>query len=279
MEVEFKTLENCSTDELLNCFNLAFSDYSVPMHLNADVFGSKIKTENIRLDYSAGAFLNNRLIGFILHGYDNIEGEKHLYNGGTGIITSERGQKLTKRLYEFVLPLLKEKQIKKVQLEVLTNNLPAIRTYQQIGFLTTRKLNCYKGDLHPTHEEKQIHETKSYDWNELKTFWDYTPTWQNSINAVERAKDHCRYISIQQNGHIIAYLVYNTKTKRVQQFAVNRKFRQKGLGSSLFNSIAMNYDASIAVINVDEESDATTSFMQKLGLKIYVQQYEMELML
>ena len=64
--MEFKTLANITTDELLSVFNYSFSDYVVPFHLTKEVLTSKIAAEKLDMNLSAGAFEDGKLVGFIL---------------------------------------------------------------------------------------------------------------------------------------------------------------------------------------------------------------------
>jgi hypothetical protein len=54
--MEFKTLSNTSTEDILSVFNLSFSDYIVPFHLSIEQLTTKIAAEKINPDISVGAF-------------------------------------------------------------------------------------------------------------------------------------------------------------------------------------------------------------------------------
>lgn len=140
--VEIKTLSKISSPELLDCFNLAFSDYLIPMKLTLEQLETKLKTENINREVSVGAFKEKKLVGFVLHGDRNFGKIRRAYNGGTGVIPAERGHGLTKRMYDFILPILESNAFEEVVLEVISNNIPAIKSYQKIGFKPIRNLSC-----------------------------------------------------------------------------------------------------------------------------------------
>ena len=274
----FKTLENISTDELLEVFNDSFSDYLVPFKLTKEQLESKLNSENIKPDLSTGAFENNRCIGFILHGYDIIKGTATAYNGGTGVIPGNRGNNLTAKMYEYIIPILQQQGIKKIQFEVITGNKPAIKVYEKIGFKIIRGLHCYKGFVSskevPTNFT--IQDVKEYKWEKFQLFWNWAPSWQNSITAVEKIKQSNIAKGIYNNDAIIGYIIYNPITKRVQQFAVDKNYRNKGAGRLLFESIAKINNNEITLINVDGNPEETKAFLNKLGLKVFIEQYEME---
>ena len=125
--IEIKTLSQTSNQDILNCFNLSFSDYSIPFKLKLDQLVTKITTENINREISIGVFRKQKLIGFVLHGDRKVGGIKKAYNAGTGVIPTERGCALTKRMYEFIKPKLKREAFDEIVLEVISNNIPAIK--------------------------------------------------------------------------------------------------------------------------------------------------------
>jgi hypothetical protein len=76
--MEVKSLENTEISELATVFNQSFSDYIVPLKITIEQLENKIKSDNIKLKFSVGAFENNRLIGFILHGFNFANGNNKL---------------------------------------------------------------------------------------------------------------------------------------------------------------------------------------------------------
>lgn len=274
-----KTLENIPTEKILEVFNLSFSDYLVPFCLTKEQLEDKIKSDSIKLEFSVGAFEDDQLIAFILHGYDTIDNLKIVYNAGTGVIPAKRGNKLTAKLYEFVLPILHENDIDKLLLEVITTNEPAIRTYKNIGFKIIRELNCYKGTLNVTNTNSdfEVLELETYDWQELQSFWDLKPSWQNSVTAVEKLKKSNISIGIYDSRKLLGYTIFNPEIKRIHQLSVDKKYRRKGIGRQLLAHIATNYGKDISAINIDNTSAEILKFMADIGMDIYIKQYEMEL--
>jgi ribosomal protein S18 acetylase RimI-like enzyme len=275
----FHTLQNTGIATLTASFNEAFSDYVVPLRLTEMQLADKIKSDSLKLELSVGAFDNDRLVGLIIHGYDMIEGKRVVYNGGTGVVPSYRGRELTARLYQYALPLLKEQNIDKIVLEVITINSVAQKVYESIGFRISRSLNCYKGAIRPVEVTNNfvIKPLADYNWGLLQTFWDCKPSWQNGITALEQLHMDNVSIGIYDDESLIGYLIFNPKTNRVQQFAVDKRFRNKGAAKQLFSFIAADYSQDISVINVDDAATATNAFLQHIGLEIHIVQYEMEM--
>lgn len=279
--ITLQTLENIPTEKLLEVFNLSFSDYVVPFFLTKEQLVDKLKSDSINLEFSVGAFEENQLIAFILHGYDFVDNLKMVYNAGTGVLPTKRGNQLTRKLYEYVLPILNKKGIDKVVLEVIATNEPAIQTYKKIGFTKSRELNCFKGTLNiaNAHSDFKIRKMETYEWQKFHSFWDIKPSWQNSITALENIKNTTIPIGIYENEKLVGYTIFNPKLKRIHQLSVDKEYRRKEVGRQLLKYISKNYEKDITIINVDTTSEATSEFMKDIGLKIYVMQYEMELAL
>jgi len=273
--MKIDNLVNRSKEEIIEVFNNSFADYLVPLQLNAEQFDLKCKTDQVDLNYSLGIEDKGRLVGFILNGLDDINGKGVLYNAGTGVIPEYRGMGIVKQLYNYLIPKLSN--IDYLSLEVITDNIPAIKAYEKVGFDIYRHLHCYKGSLPllNTVPEVNILVSDNYDWDLFKSFWDWDPSWSNSISALNRLKSSNILIVAQHGQKVIAYLVYNPLTKRIQQFAVDKTQRNKGMGSALLAYLAEHYDKQVGIINVDARYDESNEFLKKKGFEKYISQYEM----
>lgn len=278
--ITIETLQNTKTDQLLEVFNLSFSDYVVPFVLTKVQLEDKIKSDSVNLELSVGAFQNNQLIAFMLHGFDLVDNLKVVYNAGTGVIPEKRGQKLTSRMYAYLMPILHEKGIDNIQLEVISTNAVAIKTYKNLGFEMVRELNCYKGLLQVSTkiEAVEIRNFDIYDWQKLKSFWDFKPSWQNAITAVEKLKSTNVSLGVYRDNNLMGYIIYNPTLKRIHQLAVEKTERNNGFGKMLLNAIATQYEKEISIINVEDTLEMDT-FMKKIGLNHFIKQYEMKISL
>lgn len=238
-------------------------------------------SESIVLELSVGAFEEDELIGFILHGYGILNNQKTVYNAGTGVIPAKRGNKITAKLYDYALTVFKKHEMNNVVLEVITTNDAAIKTYRNTGFQLIRELNCFKGLVNgnSTTHDYEIRDLKTYNWQQLQSFWDIQPSWQNSITAVEKLKDYLFASGIYAGEELLGYIIFNPDTKRILQLAVDRAYRNKGIGRQLIFHLSSKYGNEFSVTNIDSASTNTTSFLTDLGMHIFIKQYEMGLRL
>ena len=278
--MEIKTLTGVDIKEIVKVFNDSFSDYFVPFKLTQEQLTSKMLVDKTDLSLSVGVFENEKLIAFILHGIDTINNQKLMYNGGTGVIPEKRGLGLTKDMYLFILPLLAKKGINKLILEVITENIQAIKSYDKSGFKAKRELLCYKGEvgiLNVGSSYIKIKELQKYNWELMETFWDIYPTWQNSKSVVNELKYNNTSLGAYIETQLVGYVIYNPTNKRIQQIAVSKDFRKKRIASALVFELKERHGNTISIINVDKKSTVVNNFFNKIGLENNLEQLEMEL--
>ncbi|MEH6765389.1 MAG: GNAT family N-acetyltransferase [Aequorivita antarctica] len=277
--MEIKTLNGIANELILDTFNLSFSDYFIPFRLTQEQLDSKMFADNVDLGLSVGVFEEGNLVAFILHGVNEANGRKIIYNGGTGVIPQKRGLGLTAKMYSFILPILKEKEVSALWLEVISENIPAIISYEKSGFQAVRKVFCYKGVLKvgETNTGIEIKKLDTYNWDIMKSFWDVSPTWQNSIPVLNKIeKDNISFGAYFHNK-LIGYVIYNPNSKRIQQIAIDKNWRKQKIASTLISKIGKEPDSTISVINIDASAENLHDFFKKIGLDEHLGQIEMKL--
>lgn len=277
--MNIRTLQHTTMQELANCWNLAFSDYSAPLQISAEQLARRLGAEGVRMELSVGAFDEDTLVGFVTTGVDVIDGVLSSYNAGTGVAPTYRGQRLTTQLYNYLLPLLKAEGIKTRVLEAITENHRAVKVYESIGYVRNRLLNCYKGiiAIADVPAEVELRALKSPDAERWQSFWDWKPSWQNSLATVARSFSESDVVGAFDGERLVGYLAYNPEQKRVHQFAVDKDYRRRGVGQQLFSHIAARHGSEVGVINVDSRSSATHRFLPSIGLTHFLTQHEMSL--
>ena len=282
--MQFRSLQHIPLQTIADTFNLAFSDYVIPMHFTEVQLIEKLTRDGINLEYSVGAFDGEKLTGFILQGLGQWQGVPTAYNGGTGVIPDYRGKKITQQLYAYCIPQLKLAGVKQCLLEVVTSNTVAIKTYEAIGFKKARTLESYKGELKtgasatlPAGIIFREVEVEELNWQLAETFWDYQPSWGYTKAAIQRIRQFTRLVGVYQKKELIGYGAIHENTNRVAQFAIAPTFRQKGLGLQLIQKLAAGKNTPFSIINVDERSEATLNFLEDIGLSSFLKQYEMVL--
>lgn len=275
--LHFKSLKYSSVDALLDVFNASFSDYLVPLQLNREQLERKIAGDSVDLELSVGAFDGDELAGFILHGINTFNGDLAVYNAGTGVRPAYRGQRATAGMYQFILPELRARGVSTAVLEVIDKNIPAIKSYKAVGYTLHRELLCFRGmpQLKAGGDNKIIRVIENPDWDYLQTFWEWAPSWQNSVTALCNIGPVHPTIGIYEGDKVVAYANYNPQNNRIAQFAVDKHYRGKGLASQLFGYICAEAGSVCTLINIPADAIATTAFLHAIGLEPFITQYEM----
>lgn len=280
-QITVQSLACIDVQTLRNCFNSAFKNYYKPVQLSKEQFAEKLITEAIDLKLSFGIFDGDELVGFILNGIDINGNQKIAYNAASGILPEYRGYKLSYQLYEHSIQQLKGSGVTKIVLEVIEQNIPAIKIYQHFGFLTMRKLNSYTGkqvlrELEPI----EIETLPVPDWELIKKNCEWKPSWQYSTNCIKRAQSNYTLQVACSNSQPVAYCISNFGTGTVAHFGCSAaEYKEKYL-SALFKQVnGISNNQYTSVINVDTNALYANTFLLSIGLNRFITSCEMELVL
>jgi ribosomal protein S18 acetylase RimI-like enzyme len=113
-------------------------------------------------------------------------------------------------------------------------------------------------------------------WDLLQTFWDFEPSWQNSVDSVTAVPETLAAVAAMAEGRVVGYGIVEPRTGDMPQLAVDPAWRGKGIGRALLGALAGQTEAeNLVVLNVEETSDAANAFAEAVGLAPYTAQYEM----
>lgn len=281
--VEIHSLTKTTFKTIHQTFAEAFSDYAEPFDKTEQELVYMLERRGFDPGLSFGAFDGNKLVGFILNGVGTWNGLATAYDTGTGIIKEYRKQKITTRILETSLPLLKQNGISQYLLEVIQTNTKAFNLYSKAGFKINRKLDYFitPQDQVMIRNEKlnndcHIKAIESPHWEHLRNFWDFSPSWQNSVDAIRRKPESFLILGAFEHEELKGYGVIEKHTGDIPQLAIAASSRRQGLATTLFfHLITSTASSVIQVINTDTEEIAFRSFADSLHLKPGYGQYEM----
>lgn len=278
--MKFADLSNCSLEIIHDAFLDAFSDYVVPIQLSMEQLGSMLERRGYDPAISVGVFDGDRLVAFTLNGSGVHRGLLTVYDTGTGVRRSHRGQRLTRAMFEWVEKRLAPRRFGQYILEVITSNRRAGSIYEEIGFETVRELQCWH--VRPTPDEQRpmagvlIQISEDLDWNQARTFCDVLPSWQNSTDSIRRSRDARFLLRAEAGGAFVGYAVVFPASGDLPQLAVHPAWRRRDIGGSLLSHAAsLSGSGELRVINVDDSVPGPRLFLQRRGGKAGVRQFEM----
>jgi ribosomal protein S18 acetylase RimI-like enzyme len=276
----YRTLEKTDLRALHSAFASAFSDYQVNMDFPFSSFERMMRRRGLVPELSVGAFEGDTPVGFSLTALRSRNGVSTAYDIATGVVPKHRRQGITNEIFLREKALLNEHQVGQYLLEVIKENLPAVRLYQKQGFQIQREFSCFQ--INRTrlklYSRYPAERTDGIDLEQGKSFWDFEPSWQNSVASVSAAPEAFCYNVARLNGEVVGYGIIERKTGDIPQIAVNPKFRRAGVGTSLLAELAKNTEAEkLRVLNIEASQNAVLKFLTALGFEHSVSQYEMVL--
>lgn len=273
----YRLLTTADFHPLYECFLEAFSDYQVDMQMSEEQFRQRVVRDRVELESSAGAFDEDRMIGFYMNGRGVWEGKQTAYDAGTGVVPDYRRRGVAEELFDFMMPQLKERGITQYLLEVLTSNERAVALYRKIGFEEVRRLAVLRskaimktsGDV----EGVSIRRMEEPDWDVFCAYWDGKPSWQSSIDAVESVRDQREIVGAFVDEKCVGYGIVHQPSGLLMQMAVGSAFRRRGIGRKIL--AALSGKEILKINNVDEELKGTLAFFKACGFEVVLRQFEM----
>jgi len=280
-QLEFKMMGKGSLPALHYAFEQSFGDYQVSVANDLEALKYRLNKIGANLDLSPAIWQDEAVLAFIIQALGNYKGLKTAYNGGTGVLPTFRGRGLAVKLYRFAFEKLKEQQVKQCLLEVVENNEPALKAYRQLGFEVSRTMHCYLGE-----PSKNLKGNKSIqllpvkdrlpDWQLYRSFFDFEPCWQNSIDSVIRNFQNETIIEAVYRTKTVGFVIFEPLKSRVTQLAVHPEHRVMGIGIQLLRAASqMCLKKELAILNIDVQAKATNRFLHRCGMVKKVTQFEM----
>jgi ribosomal protein S18 acetylase RimI-like enzyme len=280
--IYYQTLEKISIEALYKTFLEAFSDYAMRFQLSLEDYRNMLKRRGFNPNVSIGAFHDNKLVGFVLNGLREIEGQLTAYDVMTGIVPSSRKQGLSKEMFRFALETFTEADVNQYILEVLQENKTAFNIYQKQGFKIARSFDVFKLEQpidSPQNDSCKIEfvsEFSDEQWLLLQTFWEAKPSWQNAIQSIKNISEVFLYALIIIEEKIVGYGIVDKKTGDVPQFAVHATYQKHGIEQQLFSALLNKTEKTVlSLTNIDTRLGSLIVLLQDIGFKRTTSQYEM----
>jgi len=282
--MEIRSLEHTGFDTLFNGFEKAFLDYEI--HFEKDEVRSMLKRRGFNPKLSFAAFDADEIVALTFNGTGTFNGMFTAYDTGTGTAREYRGKGIAKDIFKYSIPYLKEAGVEQYLLEVLQNNTKAISVYRNLGFTITREFDCFrqkKNDINCVIENNpilpiKIIPIKVESISNASTFFDFCPSWQNSLDSIKRAGSDLVCLGAFAANELVGYCVFDPLTGDLSQIAVNPPFRRQRIASRLLQDMIQRTKSdSIKVLNVIPTCHSMTAFMNKNNLKTAGKQFEMTL--
>lgn len=264
----FKSLEHIETEIIVRTLTEAFADYFVSMSKETAFWENYWRTNRVRFELSFGAFSDDSLVAFMMNGVDFRDGKLTAFNVGTGVIPTYRGQKMVKQLYDFAMPIFKKNGIENLGLEVITQNIKAIKAYQSVGFRIDKLYQGFRSNLPKmvfgaNYSAKEVERANwaNYQFKKENYSWEFTKA------GVEANPTNFRYVELY-NKVLIAYYILNPVTNTIVQFEAKHK---QGY-DAMYHHWQNNFEY-LRILNVQHQEKI--NFLNQYQFENFINQFEM----
>ncbi len=279
--MEIKSLAQTDFPTLFNAFSRAFSDYDI--QLNSQQLQAMWKRRGFRPDLSFAAFENREITTFTLNGIGSFNGTHTAYDTGTGTLKAHRGKGLATQIFEHSIPHLQKANIKQYLLEVLQHNTKAVSVYRKLGFEITREFNYFvwqnetlHNDIKNTDPSYSIEKIDIEKHPSVSAFWDFPPSWQNSLASIQRAKETFLSWGVFLEQELVGYCVFEPVSGDITQIAVHKAHRRKGIATLLLHQTSKhNKMPTTKLLNTETSCTSIVDFLRAKNIPVSGKQFEM----
>ena len=140
--VALEPASTLSPAELAAVFTAGYEGYFMPVAVDEAAYGFMVRSWDVELEASRVAFDGEQPVGICNLAVRGEEG----WIGGVGVVTERRGQGIGELLMRAAEEEARARGLKRIWLEVLVQNEPAIRLYEKLGYEQVRDLDVWSLD-------------------------------------------------------------------------------------------------------------------------------------
>ncbi len=198
-----------SHDRLAIFLNQAYANYYLPVWLDAEQFERMCDTEDIDLQKSVVALINDMPVGITLL---SIRGDAG-WVSGVGVLAPWRRQGIARQLMERTQATARTVQLQTLRLEVLAQNEAGLALYQQLGFAWERDLlvlTLEPGIFDPLPlPAGVVPASAGVVLASYAAFHDVRSPWQRQLVSLQRRQRDFRALAFWDGERMIGYVLYH----------------------------------------------------------------------
>ncbi|MBC1434287.1 GNAT family N-acetyltransferase [Listeria rocourtiae] len=200
--MEIYQLESILLRQQVALWNEAFSDYLVPAAMTEASFTARMEKLHLSAQESLVAKVDGEAAAVILTGTRNFKTGIIAWIGGLAVVPKFRKKGISRQLLEQLFVRYQEQGVKESRLEVISENVPALKLYEKVGYKPINELIYLTGNLQNygvvCSRLEDVSNTAEYVALENEDL-----PWQNRITA------HHKIATIWQDEEQLGYIVYS----------------------------------------------------------------------
>lgn len=266
-----------TTDALAEIMTACFEGYVVPMTMTGEAFNGRFRRENLDLQASRVFMDGERAVALILV----VRRGWTARIGAMGIVTDYRAKGLGRAALRCVMDDLRRLGDRRLMLEVIDSNEPAIRLYKSLGFKTRRNLIGYRrpAGLVDIAEASDLAEVDPLIVARAVAA-EGAPDlpWFNAPETLAACTAPARGFALGQEAFAIVEPTPQPNLLSLRTLVVTHQARRRGLGSRMIASLATAYPEQDLVISANFPEELAAGFIARMGFtRTPIGQLEMDL--
>jgi len=262
--------ESLGEAALLDLFNAGFSDYVVPLQLDAAALRGHVRTNDLDLARSPVAIVAGEPAAFALVGIRGPDA----WIGGMATAPAHRRSGLAAALLEHAAEAAAEAGCANLWLEVVDTNAPAVALYRRAGYDVVRDLIVWTlpaGDPAPP-DARRIDDAAARAW--IAAHRDGREPWQRADATLERLRtggEAHTALAVERGGAIAAAAVVREQATAVTVLQAAALDAEAAAG---LLRAAAGAGRSLAFANAPADG-VLSQALAGLGATVYARQHEM----
>ena len=195
--------------------NAVYADYYVPIHFTGDQLAAVERSHDVDLARSLVATAGKELIGIALLA---VRG-KRAWVGGLGVLPAWRRKGIARAMMVFLITALDDLGIRQVSLEVISQNAPALRLYEPLGFQIVRELLSWRragdSDPLPIPADRLSPAAPHILLANHEPWHDQPVCWQAARATLEQLSGRAKGYLLSRGGALSAYCLVNDVAETV----------------------------------------------------------------
>ncbi|MBB6099924.1 ribosomal protein S18 acetylase RimI-like enzyme [Deinobacterium chartae] len=253
-----------SLPQLSSAFARGFEGYFVPVADDPQALSTRLRTEQIDLFSSRVALAegDDLPVGTALIAR---RGEASRL-AGMGIAPGWRSRKLGAALLDCVIAEARARGEKRMLLEVIEGNDPAVRLYRSRGFEVTRRLLGYQAE-HPAGEDTPLEEISLEAALEAVTRWgERDLPWQLAPATLAALTPPARAYRLEG---AVALLSVSPQSVALRALVVPPELRGQGRATRLLRALAFRHAAPVWAVPAIVPETLGAATLARAGFRVY----------
>jgi ribosomal protein S18 acetylase RimI-like enzyme len=255
-EIDIRSARTLPPADRAELFNAAYEGYLVPFHVDEATLAFMDDAFDLDLDASRIVYHDGDRVGL---GNLGVRG-KDAWIGGVGVVPAARRSGIGEALMRALHEQARERGIRRVWLEVITENVGAFALYEKLGYRTVRDVEVWSLPAAAESESATQEVSASEALERIRELGSGREPWQRAGETVARYGDARGLVSDEGAA------VYRRTGENVQLVQI------AGNAEPLLRSLRTF--GPVSILNLPEDDPAAAAF-RLLGGSVTIRQHEM----